>query len=75
MKFVIDSAIPYLQGVLEPFAQVVCLPGREIGAADVRDADALIVRTRTRCDEHLLGQSRVKMIATATNGEVLCYVY
>ena len=68
MKFVIDSAIPYLQGVLEPFAQVVCLPGREIGAADVRDADALIVRTRTRCDEHLLGQSRVKMIATATIG-------
>ena len=68
MKFVIDSAIPYLQGVLEPFAQVVFLPGREIGAADVRDADALIVRTRTRCDEHLLGQSRVKMIATATIG-------
>lgn len=68
MKFVIDSAIPYLQGVLEPFAQVVFLPGREIGAADVRDADALIVRTRTRCDERLLAGSRVRMIATATIG-------
>lgn len=68
MKFVIDSAIPYLQGVLEPYAQVVYLPGREIGAADVRDADALIVRTRTRCDASLLSGSRVRMIATATIG-------
>lgn len=68
MKIVIDSAIPYIRGILEPFAQVVYLPGKEIRPADVRDADALIVRTRTRCDETLLGKSRVRMIATATIG-------
>lgn len=68
MKFVIDSAIPYLRGVLEPFAHVAYLPGREIGPAQVRDADALVIRTRTRCDERLLGSSRVTMIATATIG-------
>ena len=37
-------------------------------AADVRDADALIVRTRTRCDAALLEGSSVKLIATATIG-------
>lgn len=68
MKIVIDSAIPYIQGVLEPFAQVVYLPGKTIGPADVCDADALVIRTRTRCDAQLLEHSRVRMIATATIG-------
>jgi len=47
---------------------VVYLPGSKIMAADVRDADALIVRTRTRCDEQLLSGSRVQFVATATIG-------
>lgn len=37
-------------------------------AGDVRDADALIVRTRTRCDEKLLSGSKVSFVATATIG-------
>ena len=48
MKIVADSAIPFLQGVLEPWAEVRYLPGSRIAAEDVRDADALIIRTRTR---------------------------
>ena len=68
MKIVIDNAIPFLEGVLEPYAEIRYLPGREIAARDVRDADALIVRTRTRCDARLLAGSRVRMIATATIG-------
>ena len=68
MKIIADCAIPFLQGVLEPFAEMTYLPGRSISAADVRDADALMIRTRTRCDEKLLAGSRVKMIATATIG-------
>ncbi|MCA1746863.1 MAG: 4-phosphoerythronate dehydrogenase, partial [Bacteroidales bacterium] len=43
-------------------------PGNEIGQADIRDADALIIRTRTRCTRDLLGNSSVKFIATATIG-------
>lgn len=50
MKIIADSAIPFLKGVLEPFAEVRYLPGKAISAADVRDADALLTRTRTRCD-------------------------
>lgn len=69
MKIVADSAIPFfLKGVLDPWAEVVCLPGSAIAASDVRDADALVVRTRTRCDAALLAGSRVRIVATATIG-------
>ena len=68
MKIVIDQALKMLRGVFEPFAGVAYLPGAAISAGDVRDADALIVRTRTRCDLGLLGRSNVKIVATATIG-------
>ena len=68
MKIVVDRAIPFLQGVLEPHAEVVYAAGSDIGPATVRDADALIIRTRTRCDARLLAGSRVQFIATATIG-------
>ena len=68
MKIVCDDKIPFLKGVFEPFAQVVYLPGKEIGPEDVKDADALITRTRTVCNQQLLEGSKVKIIATATIG-------
>ncbi|MEG1585338.1 MAG: 4-phosphoerythronate dehydrogenase PdxB [Bacteroidales bacterium] len=68
MKIVADSKIPYLRGVLEPFAEMVYLSPEEIDADAVRDADALIIRTRTACNAELLTGSNVKMIATATIG-------
>ena len=68
MKIVCDDKIPFLRGVFEPYAEVVYLPGAAISAADVRDADALITRTRTRCDRALLEGSSVRVIASATIG-------
>lgn len=68
MKIVIDENIPFIQGVFEPWAEVTYSPGRAIDAAMVKDADALIVRTRTRCDSSLLKGSRVKIVASATIG-------
>ena len=68
MKIVIDENIPFIQGVFEPWAEVTYSPGRAIDAAMVKDADALIVRTRTRCDSSLLKESRVKIVASATIG-------
>jgi len=67
-KIVIDKAIPFIEGVFEPYAEAVYIPGAEIGPEDIKDADALIVRTRTRCDRTLLEGSGVKIIATATIG-------
>ena len=68
MKVIIDRDIPFLQGVLEPWATVVYAAGEVFTPALVRDADALLVRTRTRCDAALLDGSRVRFIATATIG-------
>jgi len=68
MKIVIDNKIPYIEGVLEPFAEVVYLPGSLTTAEAVKDADALITRTRTPCNRDILDGSAVKFIATATIG-------
>ena len=68
MRIVIDSHIPHISGLIEPFAQVDYLEPGEITASAVRDADALIIRTRTRCDAALLDGSRVRFIGSATIG-------
>jgi erythronate-4-phosphate dehydrogenase len=68
MKCVVDVDIPYLKGVLESYAEVVYLPGNQIKASDVKDADVLVTRTRTVCNEALLSGSSVRFIATATIG-------
>ena len=68
MKIVADKDVPFLNGVFEPYAEVVYKRGSDIGPDDVKDADALITRTRTRCDAALLEGSSVKIIASATIG-------
>lgn len=68
MKLVIDSKIPFIRGFAELLGETVYVDGAAISASDVRDADALIVRTRTRCDASLLEGSKVRFIATATIG-------
>ena len=69
MKIVVDDKIPYISEKLALLADaVVYLRGAEICADDVRDADALIVRTRTHCNQQLLEGSKVRFVATATIG-------
>lgn len=67
-KLIIDDAIPFLDGRLETHFDCRYLPGEQITKADLRDADGLLVRTRTRCDEALLGDTPVKFVATGTIG-------
>ncbi|MDO4159235.1 MAG: 4-phosphoerythronate dehydrogenase [Prevotellaceae bacterium] len=69
MKIVVDDKIPYIREVLARITDnVVYIKGTDICKDDVRDADALIVRTRTRCDARLLEGTSVKFVATATIG-------
>ena len=68
LKIVCDDKIPFIRGVFEPYAEVLYLPGRETTAETVRDAGAIITRTRTICNRQLLEGSDVKVIATATIG-------
>lgn len=69
MKIIIDNKIPYIKEAVEKIAdEVVCAPGKDFTPQLVKDADALIVRTRTHCNQELLEGSKVKFIATATIG-------
>ena len=68
MKIVADTNIPFLKGVLEPYAEVVYMDGRSINREAMMDADAIVIRTRTRCSEETLSGTKVKMIASATIG-------
>lgn len=68
MKIVADDKIPFLRGVLEPFADVVYVPGKAISREHLLDADALLTRTRTKCNKSLLENTPVKFIGTATIG-------
>ncbi len=65
---IIDDKIPFIKGILEPYATVRYLSGAAFTAADVKDADALIIRTRTKINSGLLQNSKVQFIATATIG-------
>ena len=68
MRIIIDKGIPFLEGVLSPYGEVLFLSPEQIDARAVRDADALFVRTRTRINKELLHGSRVRFVATATIG-------
>jgi erythronate-4-phosphate dehydrogenase len=68
MKIVADDKIPFLKGALEPFAEVEYLPGITIENNHLKNADALLTRTRTRCNENLLKNTTVQFIGTATIG-------
>jgi erythronate-4-phosphate dehydrogenase len=68
VKIVVDKKIPFIKGVLEKYADVVYLEGREISRSDLLNADAVIVRTRTKCNRELLEGTSVRFIASATIG-------
>lgn len=69
MKIIVDDKIPYIKGQVEQLgSEVLYLSGSKIGPDDVRDADVLMIRTRTHCNRALLEGSKVKFIVTATIG-------
>jgi erythronate-4-phosphate dehydrogenase len=68
MRIIVDNHIPGIQGRIEPRAEVIYLEPTDISREAVHNADALIVRTRTRCDAALLDGSRVRFIGSATIG-------
>ena len=68
MRIIIDEAIPFVQGVFEPHAEVIYLPAAAITSVVCKEATALLIRTRTRCNAALLEGSSVRFIATATIG-------
>ncbi len=69
MKIIVDNKIPYIREALQNIThEVIYVAGKDFTPELVKDADALIIRTRTFCDRSLLEGSKVKFIATATIG-------
>jgi erythronate-4-phosphate dehydrogenase len=68
MKIVADENIVELDHLFEPHGKVLKLPGRDINRAHLVDADALLVRSVTRVDHHLLDGTSVKFIGSCTSG-------
>ena len=68
IKIFADNKIPFLNGVLEPYTDISYANPAEMTRDVIKDADALLIRTRTHCNETLLKGTNVKFIATATIG-------
>lgn len=68
MKIVADENIPLVDAFFNPLGEVVRLPGRTMTAADLKDADALIVRSVTKVNSALLAGSKVSFVGTCTIG-------
>lgn len=68
MRIIADDNIPFLRGRLEAVAEVEYTDQWGFTPELVKEADAIVIRTRTRCDRALLEGSKVRLIATATIG-------
>ena len=68
MLIIADENIPAAQEAFSAIGEVQTLPGRQMVAADVRDADILLVRSVTRVNERLLSGSNVRFVGSATIG-------
>jgi len=68
LTLIADDHIPFLKGILEPYAKIIYAKGGRIDKKLALQADGLIIRTRTLCNADLLEGTPVKFIATATIG-------
>ena len=67
MRILIDKYIPFIEGVFDAYAEVVMLEPEQFTVEEVKDADVLIIRTRTRCNAELL-EGRIYLDTTYTAG-------
>lgn len=68
IKIIAEDKIPFLQGVFNSNVKIQFLPYSELTNEKIRDADALIVRTRVKCNAELLDNTNIKFIASPTIG-------
>lgn len=68
LHIVADENIPALQALLGSLGTIRTLPGRSMKAADLAEADVLLVRSITQVDQTLLKDTPVRFVGTATIG-------
>jgi erythronate-4-phosphate dehydrogenase len=68
MKTVVAETVLLGREAFETLGEVVVIPDRQIGPAHLKDADALIIRSKTKVTPELLAGSAVRFVGTATAG-------
>jgi len=68
VRIIADRNIPFVVECFSSIGDVEVIPGREMTASLVREADVLLVRSVTRVGSELLAGSKVRFVATATIG-------
>ena len=69
MKLIVDENIPLADGFFSDLGEICYKPGRLLNHDDVKDADAILVRSVTQVNEALLEGSKVKFVGSTTIGE------
>lgn len=67
-KIIIDDAVPYAKEIFSHLGQIETLPGRDITRQHLIDAQALIVRSRTKVDEALLRDTPIEFVGSTVVG-------
>ncbi|HIF47971.1 4-phosphoerythronate dehydrogenase [Candidatus Thioglobus sp.] len=68
MKLIIDDACYAYNEIFSQFGEIVTMAGRDINPESVKDADVLIVRSRTKVNEELLKGSSIKFVGSTVAG-------
>ena len=68
MKIIADDKIPFLRGILEPFAEMKYVSTKDFTHENIKDAEILLIRTPNKCTKELLEGTSVKYIASTTIG-------
>ena len=68
MRWVIDEGIPITPALNQLMGKVEVLPGRDITAEAIADAQIVLVRSITKVDRTLLQDSSVRFVGSATAG-------
>lgn len=68
LKLIIDDAVQDYQKLFADFGEITAIAGREINAQTVKNADILIVRSRTQVNEALLSGSNIKFVGSCVAG-------
>ena len=68
LRIVVDENIPAADDYFGSLGEIEVVNGRQLGAAQLRDADVLLVRSVTRVNADLLAGSRLRFVGSATSG-------
>ncbi|CAB1215501.1 4-phosphoerythronate dehydrogenase [Acinetobacter bouvetii] len=68
MKIVADENLAFTEYFFADFAEIQQAAGRTLTHADVKDADALLVRSVTKVNAELVQETKLKFVGSATIG-------